>query len=240
MPDATPCHISPAQGVPFFGSHPRWSCHTSCHTPVPFGRYDNSMAGGILQEKYNYLEEHPYHWIGIKVSVVAVSYSTGLLSTSSITERIRNPTLVWRAARKNIFQEGTGSVRFGSVPDVSLTIIGSVQFGSEIRFPGSTRFGLRFRGAWWLGPIWFGSVPRPVPDIYICLYVRMYVCMYVCIYIYIYICMYTSYTYIYIYMYVYIYIYTILLVIIVLAIITIITLAIILLLLIIVIIVMPS
>ena len=26
-----------------------------------------------------YLEEHPCHWIGIEVSVVAVSYSTGLL-----------------------------------------------------------------------------------------------------------------------------------------------------------------
>ena len=27
------------------GSDPPWSCHTSCHTPVPFGRHDNSMAG---------------------------------------------------------------------------------------------------------------------------------------------------------------------------------------------------
>ena len=30
-------------------------------------------------------------------------------------------------------------------------------------FPGSTRFGLRFSDASWLGPVRFGSVPRPVP-----------------------------------------------------------------------------
>ena len=35
------------------------------------------------QRKCHYLEEHPYHWIGIKVSVVGVSYSTWLLSTSN-------------------------------------------------------------------------------------------------------------------------------------------------------------
>ena len=28
---------------------------------------------------------------------------------------------------------------------------------------GSTRFGLRFSDVSWLGPIRFGSVPRPVP-----------------------------------------------------------------------------
>ena len=30
-------------------------------------------------------------------------------------------------------------------------------------FPGSTRFGLRFSDAWWLGPVRFGLFPRPVP-----------------------------------------------------------------------------
>ena len=52
------------------------------------------------KRKYHYLEEHPYHWIGVKVSVVGVSYSTGVLSASTITERIRHPTLVRLAARK--------------------------------------------------------------------------------------------------------------------------------------------
>ena len=51
--------------------------------------------------KCHYLEEHPCHWIGIKVSVVAVSYSTGALSTSTITEKSRHPTLVRLAARNN-------------------------------------------------------------------------------------------------------------------------------------------
>ena len=64
-------------------------------------------------------------------------------------------------------REGTGSVpdsfskihRFGSVR------FGSVRFGSVRKnvFPGSTRFGLPFSDASWLGPIRFGSVPRPVP-----------------------------------------------------------------------------
>ena len=52
------------------------------------------------ERKCRYLEEHPYHWIGIKASVVAVSYSTRLLSTTTITERTRHPTLVRLAARK--------------------------------------------------------------------------------------------------------------------------------------------
>ena len=41
----------------------------------------------------------------------------------------------------------------------------SVRFGSvrTTSFPGSTRFGLRFYDASWLGSVRFGSVPRPVP-----------------------------------------------------------------------------
>ena len=42
-------------------------------------------------------------------------------------------------------------------------LIGSVPFGSEIYVSGSTRFGLRFSDTPWLGPVRFGSVPRPVP-----------------------------------------------------------------------------
>ena len=64
--------------------------------------------------KCHYLEEHPCHWIGIKVSVAAVSDSTGLNRTSTVTERARHPTLVRLAARENNQQEGTGSIRFGS------------------------------------------------------------------------------------------------------------------------------
>ena len=65
---------------------------------------DVSRAGSFTfccKRKCHYLEERPYHWIGIKVSVVVVSYSTGSLSTSTVTERTRHPTLVRLAARKN-------------------------------------------------------------------------------------------------------------------------------------------
>ena len=41
----------------------------------------------------------------------------------------------------------------------------TVRFGSvrNLCFPGSTRFGLRFSDTPWIGPVRFGSVPRPVP-----------------------------------------------------------------------------
>ena len=62
-------------------------------------------------------------------------------------------------------QEGTGSVRFVSVPDFSeIHRFGSVRFGTII-FPGSMRFGLRFSDAWWLGPVRFCSVLRSVPAV---------------------------------------------------------------------------
>ena len=58
-------------------------------------------------------------------------------------------------------QEGTGSVRFVSVPDCSkINRFGSVR---KLICPGSTLFGLRFSDASWLGPVRFGSFPRPVP-----------------------------------------------------------------------------
>ena len=53
----------------------------------------------------------------------------------------------------NFIQEVTGSVRFVSVPDFS-TIIGSDR---KMSFPGSTRFGLRFSDASWLGSVRFAS-----------------------------------------------------------------------------------
>ena len=42
---------------------------------------------------------------------------------------------------------------------------GSVRFASvrKITFPGSTRFGLHFSDASWLGPVRLGSFPHPVP-----------------------------------------------------------------------------
>ena len=62
------------------------------------------------------------------------------------------------------FQAGAGSVRFVSVPDFFKNDrFGSVRFGSENQIPGSTRFGLRFSDVSWLGPVRFGSFPRPVP-----------------------------------------------------------------------------
>ena len=67
---------------------------------VGTGTYDYRLGYSSCKRRCPYLEEHPYHWIGIKVSVVAVSYSTGLLSISTITERTRHPTLARLAARE--------------------------------------------------------------------------------------------------------------------------------------------
>ena len=59
------------------------------------------------------------------------------------------------------YREGTGSVRFVSVPDFSNTYrFGSVRKNNIL---GSTRFGLRFWDSSWLGLVRFGSFPRPVP-----------------------------------------------------------------------------
>ena len=57
------------------------------------------------------------------------------------------------------------SVRFDSFRfRTFLKLIGSVRFGSDFSFcSDSTRFGLRFLDTPWLGPVRFGSVPRPVP-----------------------------------------------------------------------------
>ena len=60
----------------------------------------------------------------------------------------------------------TGRNRFGTISCGSgLFESSSVRFGSvrKIVVPGSTRFGLRFLDALWLGPVRFGSVPRPFP-----------------------------------------------------------------------------
>ena len=62
-----------------------------------------------------------------------------------------------------IVQEGTSSVRFVLLPDFSKQLTGSVRFGSEKLFPGSTRFGLLFSDASWLGPVRFDSFQHPVP-----------------------------------------------------------------------------
>ena len=61
-----------------------------------------------------------------------------------------------------LLQKGTGLVQFVSLPDFStIHRFGSVRM---IICPVSTRFGLRFSGASWLGhPVGFGSLPRPVP-----------------------------------------------------------------------------
>ena len=72
-------------------------------------------------------------------------------------------TAIGRVTRPTrIVHERTGSVRLVLVPDFStITRFGSVR--RKIRFPGSPRFRLRLSDASWLGPFWFGSVPRPVP-----------------------------------------------------------------------------
>ena len=52
-----------------------------------------------------------------------------------------------------------GSIRFGSGLLGNL----SVRFGSENNISRFDGFSLRFSDASWLGPVRFGSVPRPVP-----------------------------------------------------------------------------
>ena len=53
------------------------------------------------------------------------------------------------------YQEGTGSVRFVSVPDFSnIDRFGSVR---KLIYTGSTRFVLHLSDASWLGPLRFGS-----------------------------------------------------------------------------------
>ena len=48
---------------------------------------------------------------------------------------------------------------------LKLEALNIYRFGSVRKhiFPGSTRFGLRFSDASWLGPVRSGSLPRPVP-----------------------------------------------------------------------------
>ena len=58
------------------------------------------MIRTSCKRKRHYLEERPYHWIGFKVSVVAVSDSTGTPSASTDIERTRRPTLVRLTARE--------------------------------------------------------------------------------------------------------------------------------------------
>ena len=41
----TTCQTTSGLRVPFWGSHPPWSCHTSCRTPAPFGGYDRLYGG---------------------------------------------------------------------------------------------------------------------------------------------------------------------------------------------------
>ena len=55
-------------------------------------------------------------------------------------------------------------IRFGSGL-FEIHRFGSVRFDSirKISFPGLTPFGLHFSGVSWLGPVRFGSVPRPFP-----------------------------------------------------------------------------
>ena len=54
-----------------------------------------------------------------------------------------------------------GSIRFGSgLFEKSSVRLGSVR---KVEFPSSTQFSLCFLNASWLGPVRFGSFPRPVP-----------------------------------------------------------------------------
>ena len=70
------------------------------------------------------------------------------------------PVQCGKWARHSSFQEGTGSVRFVSVPDFStIHRLGSVR---TIICSGSTRFGPRFSDASWVGPVRFGSFRRLV------------------------------------------------------------------------------
>ena len=113
--------------------------------------YDIDVYGTSLCSRSGVVPE-------VKVILTLLSVSVSAHASAHWSERGMSTSV--RLAE--LFQEGTGSVRFVSVPDFSkINRFGSVRFGNY--FPGSTRFGLRFSDASWLGPVRFGSVPRPVP-----------------------------------------------------------------------------
>ena len=55
------------------GATPPWSCSTSCHTSAPFGRYDNSVAGGRLVCTPYYLAHSHINFTFCVVDVYHVS-----------------------------------------------------------------------------------------------------------------------------------------------------------------------
>ena len=59
-----------------------------------FSQFMGSNFPGQVARKRKcpYLEEHPYHWIGFKVSAVAASHSTGIPSANTTIETTRHPT----------------------------------------------------------------------------------------------------------------------------------------------------
>ena len=78
-----------------------------------------------------------------------------LILSHTLSQGVEKP---WRVAAH---QEGTGSVRFDSVPELSnIHRFSSVRFGKSI-FPVRRGSACVFRTR--SGPVRFGSVPRPVP-----------------------------------------------------------------------------
>ena len=58
-------------GYYLFGSRPPWSCHASGHTPAPFGRHDNSMAGGCLGRTPCALAVKPLNGLSVHMSILS-------------------------------------------------------------------------------------------------------------------------------------------------------------------------
>ena len=117
------------------------------------------------------------HWGEDSVTILPCRTGVYFANTCIRKEPVRFDSFRFRTFRKLIGSVRFGSIRFHSVPFGSIRFhsvpFGSIRFHSvpfgSIRFhsvrrtnPGSTRFGLRFSDALWLGPVRFGSVPRPV------------------------------------------------------------------------------
>ena len=81
--EGTPLFIRPRAerclvfGYRLGGSHQPWSCHTSCHTPVPFGRYDTQLGW------------HPRCIIVLFNIVIITTTTTGVCKINARSENTR-------------------------------------------------------------------------------------------------------------------------------------------------------
>ena len=118
---------------------------------------------------YIYIYMHIYIYIHKGIMYAYTYMHMWIMTRGVLVTSVGTP--VWRHVQRRVERASQspgrnwfGSIRFGSRLFFNNS---SIRFGSvrTINFPVSTRFGLRFSGASWLSPVWFGLVPRPVPEL---------------------------------------------------------------------------